>query len=695
MAENFLKTDIVNTKTMRKITWMGCLLLLLVASQDLNAQNAKVKRAERLIETGDYKSAIALLHQLIDKEPSDEAKAALGAAYRSIGNIENAAQWYGQLASMPNAQPEYQYIYGTLLFQLNNCEAAEHWFKQYLKLRPYDPRKKDLLNACQRKSELEKKHLTQIALSLPPFNGPANDLGPVYYKNGLVFTAYRPDLLDSKENGRFYSLFYVEIGEQDGNKNYGTVIPFSKELNSPFHDAVVSFNQDQTEIFITRTRQMKVNQLDNPIRRLEITHATQIPQVGWSEAAPLPINSDDYSVAHPYLSPDGEQLFFSSDMPGGFGGSDIYVMIRKEGQWGSAVNLGPNINTEGDEVRPFISTSGLLYFASNGHFGLGGQDIFFCPMTQDSIWGMAENMGAPFNTAYDDYGLILNVDGEEGYFSSNRPGGIGGDDIYYFQRKGQLATIEVIDLEKTLNIPNAYVVNSCTGDTLQTDGSGNGMLHLHECCTLTAFVNGYQPRTMEVCPEGPTSDTLYLVLALEPQAAQEEIPEEVLVETIEEQPKPIETAKPDTNSKPVKLPEPDLGEEKFDITRYDDGKGGEEIAYILNIYYDSERASVRSDAFPELERLMKILQENPNLIVEISSHTDANGPDQYNRKLSQRRADNVVAWLSYKGIDRKRLVAKGYGEGKLVNRCRDGVECSESEHQMNRRTEFKVVGEVN
>ncbi|HMQ49745.1 MAG TPA: OmpA family protein [Saprospiraceae bacterium] len=679
---------------MRKMTWMGCLLLFLVAGQDLSAQNTKVKRAERLMEAGDYQSAITMLHQIIDKEPSDEAKAALGAAYRSVGNIENAAQWYGQLASMPNANPEFQYIYGTLLFQLDNCEAAEHWFKQYLKLRPYDPRKKDLLNACQRKSELEKKSFSQVSLSLPTFNGPANDLGPVYYKNGLVFTAFRPDLVAAKENGRFYSLFYVEVGEQNGVKNYGTVTPFSKELNSPFHDAVVSFNQDQTEIFMTRTRQMKVNQVENPIRRLEITHATQIPQVGWSEAAPLPINSDDYSVAHPYLSPDGEQLFFSSDMPGGFGGSDIYVIVRKEGQWGSSVNLGPNVNTEGDEVRPFISTSGALYFASNGHFGLGGQDIFFCQMTKDSIWGTAENLGAPFNTAHDDYGLILNSNGEEGYFTSNRPGGMGGDDIYFFQRKGQLAAIEVIDLEKTINIPYAYVVNSCTGDTLQTDAGGNCALYLHECCTLTGYINGYLSRSMEVCPEEQTGDTLYLVLALKPELIVEEKPEELVVETVKEQPKPQDIIPLDTNFKPVKLPEPDLGEEKFEITRYDDGKGGEEIAYILNIYYDSERASVRSDAFPELERLLKILYENSNLIVEISSHTDANGPEQYNRKLSQRRADNVVAWLVYKGIDRNRLVAKGYGEGKLVNRCRDGVDCSESEHQMNRRTEFKVIGEV-
>ena len=496
-------------------------------------------------------------------------------------------------------------------------------------------------------------------------------------------------------------------------------------------------------------------------------------------------------VAHPSLTADGDRLYFASDMPGGFGGMDLYYSDLESGRWGPPTNLGPAINTEGHEIFPYYGPNNRLYFSSDGHIGLGGLDIFYIVDKGEGEWSSPENMGFPLNTTSDDFGVIFNEEGTCGFFSSDRDGGSGRDDVYSFVKTATPVEILVFDEDTKLPLEGATVVNDCTGETLTTDAEGKIVIDmkLNTCCNFEASYDGYNNNKKEACTENvqlgdlvrvelPLKRNLvfdiegivfdqqtglplegvevsitndcskaapqplvtdasgqfrfdlapdccytikaskdgYLVAQLEDQCTRDLNETTTLQANINLQPF---TADPNSqrvtkdantglfidtqtgepadgdingftykNGELVGPTDPNMTDISGPDPLSEDGR----VNFLLHIYYDFNQAYIREDAVPELEKLLSTLELNPDLIIEIGSHTDSRGSYRYNNRLSQRRAESIVRWLVKKGIDKSRLVAKGYGENVNVNNCSNNVPCSEDEHQYNRRTEFKVIG---
>ncbi|MCB0562806.1 MAG: OmpA family protein [Phaeodactylibacter sp.] len=772
---------------MRMRTWLLPALLLFLCSV-VYAQPAKLKKANQLFEEGNYQLAIPIYEEILGREDLAQAKIRLAESFRFLGNYKASAQWYALVIGLPECRPEHKFYYGLMLLRTGDCEAAERWFKDYLRYHPYDPRKQRLLNACDYIDGLSREQVGGVTLSLPEFNSPNSELGPAYFEDGLVFSAFRRSEEDPLR--AFLDLFKVTIEDRNAERKYSKPKLFSSDIQSRFHEGLAAFNNDETEIYFTRTRKVSSHSpLEPEIHRLEMVTARHLPQGGWSNFQSLPFNSDEYSVVHPSISSDGKRLFFSSDMPGGQGGKDLYLSFFENGRWGPSINLGPAVNTPDDEVFPFISDSGKLYFSSNGHLGLGGQDIFWTEEGYDGLWVLPHNLGAPFNSEADDFGVIFNSTEMEGYFTSNRSGGMGKDDIYFFQLAilGTPVQVDIVNLTTGDPVPYAKVISSCSGDTLLAGPDGRLFLRLPECCTLTGLSEGYKARSLEACERKGelAADTLFIALALAPGVAQTPAPE--VVEEVMEKPfdgylangvvlnkesgKPVFQAKVRLTS--VGCTEPEAAftdkqgrfslpmeegccyrlrierenffalnldvcakegkyEQSFnaylipyasDPSSEGEGEGlpvkmdpeanttasasatdfgfdrspegdRDEFAFRMNVYYDVNRTSVQKKSVSELTRLLQLLEDNPDIILEISSHTDSNGDSASNLTLSQKRADTIVRFLISKGIKKERLVAKGYGESKLANGCADGVPCSEEEHQENRRTEFRVLGKV-
>jgi outer membrane protein OmpA-like peptidoglycan-associated protein len=372
----------------------------------------------------------------------------------------------------------------------------------------------------------------------------------------------------------------------------------------------------------------------------------------------MPFNSNNYSVAHPALSADESTLYFASDMPGTLGQSDLYkIAINLDGSFGAPTNLGNKINTEGRETFPMVTSDGELYFASDGHPGLGGLDIFVSKMDKDGHFGEVVNVGEPVNSSYDDFAFLINDKTRYGYFTSNRLGGKGGDDIYKLKETQKLITKceqnlsgLVTDKETGLPLADAKVTlldaDFKTLKEVMSDKDGKFDFGLKGCKTVFYI----KVEKQEFAPTQTKAITIK-----EDESSYVEIPLE----------KPAQIIKKGDDLM-----------KKFNITL---------------IHFDLGKYNIRPDAEIELAKILDVLEQYPQMEIDIRSHTDSRQSAEKNRILSQNRASSTMEWLIKKGITQNRLTAKGYGESQLLNKCADGVKCSEEEHQANRRSEFIVT----
>ena len=817
---------------------LSALIVLCLISLGVQAQSGKLKQAQQKMDNLEYMDAIVLYNQILENGDVSAAKINLAEAYRKVNDTPNAEFWYGQVVRLPESEPIHKLYYGMMLQRNGKCDIAREWYQQYVDLTPDDQRGQLLLRACDYEGELMSKSAGIFEVKEVDFNSGTDDFSPQFYKGGLVFTSERDTnpiirRTHAWTNHNFLELFYVdmrETGLEDGCGNYvfGRPEKFSNEINTKYHDAAVAFSRNGEEIFFTRNNYLdgKKEFDDSGIMRLKVFYARSEGEGKWGEPQSLPFNSNEYSVAHPTLSADGEKLYFTSDMPGGFGGMDLYVSEKESGRWGPPINLGPDINTEGHEIFPHAGVDGKLYFSSDGQIGLGGLDIYFTEQDESGAWKTPENMGFPINTLSDDFGVIFNPEGTCGFFSSDREGGLGGDDVYSFKKTAIPVEVLVYDEKTDLPLEGALVFITCKGDSILTDIEGKVRfdMKLNDCCNLMASMEDYNPNEAEACTKDLTlADKMEVKIPLgrsaefeiegvvfdglskipmegatvtitndcgqplappfittstgryyfkldrdccyKVKATQEGyfagIAEDVCTRGIENSETLVENLflMPTSTVLDGKNQLPEPGSPGYSITdhtyldpstrlwmdndtrlpadgTYPDGriyekgvliddsfpishvnpkqddpnnpdgngngktkKGQNEpangqvaIPYLLHIYYDFDQAYIREDAVPELQKLMKLLQENRQYIIEIGSHTDARGSYHYNNRLSQRRADSVVDWLTERGVERDRLVARGYGEKVNVNDCVNNVPCSEGQHQMNRRTEFKVIG---
>ncbi len=492
------------------------LLLLLTCSVYLQAQKSKLQRANKEYERYNYEVAIPMYLEVLDKTDAPEAKARLAESYRRTNNWKEAEFWYGQIVNLPDAKTIYYLYYGMSLQANGKCDLAKEWFEEYSRLEPDDHRGALLAKACT-KDEIEviiNKCNSCYEIQTVPINTKFDDFGPTVYGNGLVFASERDEggavkRIHEWTGYPFLELFYTRVDTLDLANFEFTYEKkpkeFSGNLNTKFHDGPVSFSKDEQTIYITRNNyfERKRGKDDEGVTRLKIFIGKKEGKK-WGKLEGLPFNSDEYSVAHPTVTADGKKMYFSSDMPGGFGGMDLYYTELDGGQWGPPINLGSAINTEGHEVFPYFHTKNeKLYFSSDGQVGLGGLDLYFSKEV-DGTWAPPSNVGAPLNSKWDDLAITLNDDETFGYFTSNREGGKGRDDIYSFRKKVVNVEVLVFDELTNIPIPGSEVYIDCSKQTLTTNSKGiiEIEMPIEKCCKFMASKETYRDNEMEACTEG-------------------------------------------------------------------------------------------------------------------------------------------------------------------------------------------------
>jgi len=647
---------------------LGLLICLLVLGQSVKAQFA-LKQANEQFTLFNYTKAVQLYLQVYKKEPTFEVTEHIAICYRLMDDYQNAETWYATTTAMPEAKAEDFLRYAQVLKNNAKYDEAKTQYTKYYALSPDIPQKqlKVWIAACDSSIYWMKNPRYVDVTNERALNSSQSDWGAVKYNNSIVFTSDRQlkpatqvtkgrqkllrfDVdppVDRKEylwTGNNYLHLYQS--EMNGLPDAAKAFDFTTD-GTDYHMGAASFTADGNEIWFTLTRVIPKQRKDtaaiNTIR-LEVFWSRRVAATDqWSKPVPFKYNNEKWSVGDPSISPDGKTLYFASDMPGGVGGTDIYYSIKDAtDNWQEPVNV-KSINTKGNERTPVL-VSDTIYFSSDGNTGMGGLDIYKA-IRKGSDFGTPRNMGYPLNSPQDDF-AFMPTDATTGYFSSNRPGGAGSDDIYsYLLKPAPTFAFEGTVYDKRTNqiIPNSTVtLNKINGKPVTTLSDANGKF------TFTlAEKSNYKLRGEKT---GYLSDNQTLT-----------------------------TLRAD----PAVTIRKDLFLDKIELNK---------AIKLENIYYDFDQSYIREDAGDELDKLIKILKENPTIEIELGSHTDSRGNDAYNMALSQRRADAAVQYIVDIGdIDPHRIKAKGYGETRLLNRCKNGVGCSEEEHQMNRRTEFKIT----
>ncbi len=454
-------------------------------------------------------------------------------------------------------------------------------------------------------------------------------------------------------NQPYLDLYVAKMNEE--SEDLKNAVKFSKEINTKYHEASVTFSPDNTTMYFTRNNYgKKLKRDDNGINHLKIYKSEKIDGE-WTEATEVAFNSDNYSTGHPALSPDGKQLYFVSDMPGSIGQTDIFVVdVLEDGSFSEPRNLGPNVNTEKKEMFPFINDK-KLYFSSNGHGGLGGLDVFEVAFEEEEGFLEARNLGQPINSNKDDFSYIVDEETQKGFFASNRPGGKGDDDIYSFQR--------LIVEETNENAIAGVVTEMVTGDVMP------------EALVMLLDENNIKLKEVMTDDEGSfvfedlDSTTKYTIKTVKGSY----FDDEQIVETKEN-----EVVNADVSMKKLK-----------ELIAIEDG-----IRKLKTdiIYFDFDKSYIRDDASKELDKLVEVMTEYQDMVIKIESHTDSRGKKSYNKYLSDKRAKSTRDYLIAQGIEPERIEsAIGYGEERLLNECNGSVRCSSQQHQVNRRSEFIIV----
>ena len=593
-----------------------------------------------------YHKAIENYNKAIAKNDNHEAKIKLAECYRLVNDYKNAEITYKEVVNYPEIEPLTYIHYAKILMNKKDYKSAKIWLNKYLEKVPKDTDAEMLLTSCSSINQFM-KDTTLFTLNRIEFTGFDSEFAEVPYKNGIVFTANKAvkkkSLEDPWTGSSFYDLYFSEKGK---NGKWSSPEALNG-INGRFHEGPAIFNKAGDQVFFTRSNYFKNKPIENSNNENNLKiFSEKLVNGNWTKLEELPFDSDDYSVGHPCLSNDEKTLYFISDMKGGFGGTDIYKSVFNGVKWGSPENLGREINSYGDEMFPFMSLEGILYFSSDGHTNLGGLDIFFTSFdTKANKWLQAENLNYPINSSKDDFSFYYDNKKGTGYISSNRNDS---DNIYEFKKNDP-----TFNLSGTVSLEGSQEALQGVAITLINENVGSK----NEEFLMLTDINGKYHFKLK-------PDKNYVVYA----SKEEYFTKSTRVST-----------KGEKYSKDYVV---DFVLSKIVI---------EKPIVIENIYYDFDKWNIRPDAAIELDKFYKLLIDNPSIYVEMGSHTDCRGKDKYNLNLSEKRAHSVVKYLVSKGIDENRLTHKGYGETVLVNHCKDGVECTEEEHQKNRRTEFKVT----
>ncbi|GGX30580.1 OmpA family protein [Aquimarina muelleri] len=592
----------------------------------------------------------------------------IGDSYYFNAELEKSVGWYEKLVNEYEDQiePEYLFRYSQSLKNVKRYEDADKAMEKFKLLSGNDQRAEYFVSTRDYLKFIEMQS-GRYTLKRLYINSKYSDYAPSFnYQGQLIFASSREGknsmvkTLHEWNEMPFLDLYISDIlGER---RALTTPKKIKGKINTRFHESSTSFSKDGQTVYFTRNNfiKKKLKSNVNGTTLLKLYRAT-LDGKKWTNIEELPFNSDEYSVAHPALSADGRKLYFASDMPDSRGLSDLYeIDIYEDGTFGEPKNLGDRINTEGRETFPYISDSGRLYFASDGHVGLGGLDIFVA-VPESLGYSIPYNIGEPVNSSEDDFTFVLDENTKIGYFASNRSGGNGNDDIYSFKQTKELITTCAQYVSGVLT--DAYTRNVLPGSEVILLDDNN-----HEISRVTTNAKGKYKLNVD-CGKS------YIVRGTNPGYSATE----ALLET--------NFALEYTHQLPLQLGEGGLNQKEL--------KPGDDLAEILDleiIYFDLDKSFIRPDAEIELQKIIATLKEYPNLKVDVRSHTDSRAGDNYNMYLSERRAKSTIKYIIEKGkINKSRITGRGYGETSLVNKCKNKIPCSDEEHQQNRRSEFIIV----
>jgi peptidoglycan-associated lipoprotein len=639
------------------------LITFVIGGYSISKAQYVLLEADKAFNQFNFEKAIDLYEQAYQKKETLHAAERLATCYHLQSDYKQTESWAAIAAGMEKAKPEHILAYAKALHTNAKFSEAKAQYQKYAELdKKADPKQISLWVASCEAAVLWMQNPSKINISnLKDLNSPQSDWGLAINGDAYTFTSDRIVETTASTNKSFLKF---DGAKTPSTKTYGwtgngylriytaktpndVVEIFPLNTNTEYHVGAPSFSKQGDEMFFTLTRIPKnltyVNGKQATVN-VEIFTSKKDDGGSWSAPTPFKYNKvNEYSVGDPFLTPDGKRLYFSSNMPGGLGGSDIYFSERDdEGNWSDPFNIR-DINTIGNERTPFIDKDDVFYFSTDGRIGMGGLDIF---TTRFSVGGITEpkNLGYPINSSQDDFAYIK-TSALTGFLSSNRYGGLGNDDMYSFAEQ-LIINYKLAGnvYNKVTNEPIADALVTLTKDGeagvhVQTDSSGNFKFNLDKesAYALTAEKTNYRADVSSLTTVGKTkSETFVMNLALEP----------IVI------------------NKPIVLE---------------------------NIYYNFDKSDIRADAAIELDKLVKIMNENPTIWIELGSHTDSRGNDSYNQKLSQKRAESVVKYIISRGIAKNRITAKGYGESMLLNKCANNVKCTVEEHQLNRRTEFKIT----
>ncbi|WP_066225401.1 OmpA family protein [Formosa haliotis] len=615
---------------------------------------AQKKVADKFFKNYAYVKASDLYQEAVKKgDSSAHVLTRLGDCYYNNSNSEKAAQWYEVAVNKyEDIDPIYYYKYAQSLRSLGQYDEAVVYLEKFNEVQKDEDRIKgtDFTNVALYE-KLKSTEGVYVELVNLPINTKNSDFGGVEYDGTFYFASTSKknrDELYVWNNEPFLDIYQSQISEAtDGedalNYSYPNYIKGS-DINTKYHEASVAITNDGKTMYFTRDNVSKNKKLKadrEGTSHLKIYKATYIDST-WQDVKELSINDRVYSTGHPALSPDNKTLYFTSDREGGFGQTDIWkVAILGEDNYGFPVNLGAAVNTEGKEMFPFVDEDNTLYFSSDSYVNLGFLDIFKSDVLKGGT--KVENLGAPFNSGFDDFAFNIDAKNGRGYLSSNREGGMGSDDIYSFEICSQLIKGTVRDSRTLVPLSFATVqLIDETGKVMQQVMTGeDGMYSFRVKCNSKYNVLGskadYKDDLREVNTSLINGNEIITDLNLIPLIIEDEI--------------------------------------------------------VINpIYFDFDKWDIRTDAAYELENIVGVMREHPNMRIKIESHTDSRGPDNYNLTLSDKRAKSTRDYILSREIDPSRIEsAIGYGETQLVNGCSNGVKCTKEEHQANRRSKFIIL----
>lgn len=627
---------------MKKIISVNILAAVLLASCTNSLYKKGVKNYDKMA----YNKAIDNFETYLQKkdDPAD-AKIKLANAYRLVNDIPNAEKWFSKIVLLPESEPINMFYYAKMLMGMGKYDEAKIWFNKYLDKVPDDFVAEMLLVSCNSVDQF-KKDTTLFTIKEAEIPEISTAFGQVPYGDGIMFTADKVSFKNSTTanwTGRSYLDIY--FSQKDQNGKWLSPMLLKGNVNGQYHEGPACFNKAGNVVYFTRSNytKKKLVKSSKSENNLKLFRAELVGDK-WTNVTEMPFNSDEYSCGHPSLAADDKTLYFISDMPGGMGGTDIYKTAFENGSWAKPENLGNEINTSGNEMFPYIHSDGTFYFSSDAHNNLGGLDVFMS-FYDGKKWLQVENLNYPLNTSKDDFAFVLNEDSKTGYISSNRGEG---DKIYEITKNDPTFILSGYVSQKgqpKLGIDSAVIeIQNLTLKTKEYVYTGKGGFYktkLNAKCEY--LVKASKPMYFTITQ--PKNFCMIGKKISENFTANFEL-DQIIIE------KPI---------------------------------------VLENIYYDLDKWFIREDAAKELNRLVQVMNDNPSLTIELSSHTDSRAGDQYNLILSDKRAKAAVEYIVSKGIDAKRMRWKGYGESKLINHCKNNVQCSEDEHQLNRRTEFKAI----